>query len=345
MKFLKELQIRLFPFLVALSALSVSVSAAFYSVTGLSKLFAGAKLEVLIMASSLEIAKLIIASLLYQYWDKINKVLRFYLTTAALILVVITSLGIYGFLSSAYQQTANQYGIVDKEVNLINLKKDRFIEKRENLISEKEQLDQSIASLRNGLANNQTQRKDSKTGQIITTISSENRKTLNTQINESVERRDIISQEIEVVNDSITKFEIEVMNIETNSETSSELGPLKYISELTGAEMNKIVNYLLLVIVFVFDPLAISLVIAANFLFDRIRKKKKDEESDDLDEKIDIIEENKLTLIKQKTEEEVLPSVTPTPTISPSVLSVDSEVVGVVKNKRLVYKKRDDSNS
>jgi len=82
MRFFSELKKLIFPFIVALSALSVSLSAAFYSVTGLSKLFAGASFEVLIMASSLEIAKLVIASLLYQYWNEINKLLRFYLTTA-----------------------------------------------------------------------------------------------------------------------------------------------------------------------------------------------------------------------------------------------------------------------
>ena len=85
----------LLPFIIALSALSVSASAAFYSVTGLSMLFAGASFAVLIMASSLEVAKLVIASLLYQYWDKINKVLRTYLTVAACVLVLITSSGIY----------------------------------------------------------------------------------------------------------------------------------------------------------------------------------------------------------------------------------------------------------
>ena len=83
-----------FPFLIAASALSVSASAAFYSVSGLSKLFAGASFEVIIMAASLEVAKLVIASLLYQYWDTINKWLRTYLTIAATVLVLITSMGI-----------------------------------------------------------------------------------------------------------------------------------------------------------------------------------------------------------------------------------------------------------
>ena len=92
-----------FPGLIALSALSVSASAAFYSVSGLSKLFAGASFEVIIMAGSLEVAKLVIASLLYQYWSTLNKYLRTYLTVAAVVLVLITSMGIYGFLSAAYQ--------------------------------------------------------------------------------------------------------------------------------------------------------------------------------------------------------------------------------------------------
>ena len=93
---------QILPLFIALSALSVSGSAAFYSVSGLSKLFAGASFEVIIMASSLEVSKLVIASLLYQYWDTINKFLRTYLVTAAIILVLITSMGIYGFLSAAY---------------------------------------------------------------------------------------------------------------------------------------------------------------------------------------------------------------------------------------------------
>ena len=90
---------RLFPFVIALSALSVAGSAAFYSVFGLSKLFAGASTQVIIMAGSLEFAKLVCASLLYQYWDTINKALKGYLMVAVFTLMIITSGGIYGFLS------------------------------------------------------------------------------------------------------------------------------------------------------------------------------------------------------------------------------------------------------
>src|SRR6056300_1408202 len=158
---MKEIQKRIFPFIIALSALSVSLSAAFYSVTGLSKLFAGASFQVLIMASSLEIAKLVIASLLYQYWGKLNKLLKIYLTISAFVLVGITSAGIYGLLSAAYQETATKSEIVDSEVGILELKKNRFEENRTYYIDEKSQLDQSITELRKGLSNNVIQYRDS----------------------------------------------------------------------------------------------------------------------------------------------------------------------------------------
>src|SRR6056300_1467935 len=139
---LKKIQERVFPFIIALSALSVSLSAAFYSVTGLSKLFAGASLEVMIMAGSLEAAKLVIASLLYQYRKTIPKLLKGYLTTAALVLILITSMGIYGFLSAAYQETANKSGTVDAQIALVETKRDNINKQLEVYNAEKESIDE-----------------------------------------------------------------------------------------------------------------------------------------------------------------------------------------------------------
>jgi Skp family chaperone for outer membrane proteins len=308
MKFFKDLRKFVFPFIVALSALSVSASAAFYSVSGLSKLFAGASLEVLIMASSLEISKLVIASLLYQQWNTLNKLLRFYLSAAAVILVLITSMGIYGFLSAAYQETATKSGIVDKELAVIEMKKERFSENRDYLLDEKKQVDLSITSLREGLSNNVIQYKDSETGEIITTTSSSTRRVLQSQLDEATGRRNTISNKLEAVTDSIAELDLKILEVETNSDLAGELGPLKYLSELTQRPMNEIINYLLLVIIFVFDPLAIALVIAANFLFSKLIK---DEDSDDLSEKNDNI-----------------------------TLEETDNVTEGKKNKRLVYQKR-----
>ena len=266
---------RIFPTIVALSALSVSASAAFYSVSGLSKLFAGATFEVIIMATSLEVAKLVIASLLYQYWGQLNKLLKFYLTLATIILVLITSAGIYGFLSAAYQETATKSGIVDKQVEVLELKKERFVENRGYLLTEKKEIDNSISSLRDGLSNNVIQYKDRETGEIITTTSSSTRKALQGQLESAISQRDGISIKLEATTDSINKLDIKILDTESSADLASELGPLKYLSELTDKPMNSIINILLLIIIFVFDPLAISLVIAANFAFNQLKGKDK----------------------------------------------------------------------
>ena len=102
-------QIKFFSKLVGLSALLIAGSDAFFSVFGLSKLFAGASLPVIIMAGSLEFGKLIAASFLYRYWNKINLLQKIYMTIATITLVLITSAGIFGFLSNAYQGATVQF--------------------------------------------------------------------------------------------------------------------------------------------------------------------------------------------------------------------------------------------
>ena len=256
----------LLPSIIALSALSVSISAAFYSVTGLSMLFAGASLAVLIMASSLEVAKLVIASLLYQYWNKLNKVLRTYLTIAACVLVLITSAGIYGFLSSAYQTTANKASVVDQEILSLETKKGLYEDTRDGILKEK----QSLAELKGSLSKGSTTQYTDKRGNLVVRSNKASISKIE-QANQSDEKLTI---KLDNVNDSIFALETKILEVNTSSTTESELGPLKYLSGLTGQPMDKIINWFLLVIIFVFDPLAISLVIAANFAFAQIKPKK-----------------------------------------------------------------------
>ena len=230
---------RLFPLLIAFSALAVSGSAAFYSVFGLSKLFAGASLQVIIMAGSLEFAKLVVASLLYQYWETINKVLRAYLAVAVLVLVLITSGGIYGFLSGAYQETATQSELLDKSLIILNQKNIRFQEQKGDLTIEKTQLSKSISDLRISLSNPaQVQYVDKESGQLITTTSSSARRALQTELKNTITDRDAVNIKIEAVLDSINKTDMALLNKEISNEAESELGPLKYLAEITGKDMN-----------------------------------------------------------------------------------------------------------
>ena len=249
--------------LLGLSALLIASAAAFFSVTGLSKLFAGASTAVILMASSLEFGKLISAGFLYNYWDKINKVLRTYLLIGVCVLIVITSAGIYGFLTSAYQTTADQLGVVDKQTEIVNLKKNRFEEQLKSYNEEKTQLTQTIGSLSGGLSNNVQTSKD-RNGNILSSSSSANRRVLTTQLNEAKEQRIKVEEKIEVLTDSITKLELKALDVQQSSEVAGEVGPLKFMAEITGKPMSTIVNWFALLIIFVFDPLAVTLVIAFN---------------------------------------------------------------------------------
>jgi len=268
---------RIFPFLIVLSALAVSGSAAFYSVFGLSKLFAGASTQVIIMAGSLEFAKLVVASLLYQYWDAINKILRGYLMIACFVLMVITSGGIYGFLSGAYQSTATQSELLDKSLVILEHKQTRFGETKEDLILEKTQLNKSISDLRISLSNpTQVQYYDSEAEQVITTSSSSARRALQAELKTSITDRDNINLKLDAILDSITTTDMALLNKEILNEDERELGPLRYLAGITGWPMDKVVNWFLLLIIFVFDPLAIALVVTSNFAFAQIRKEPKE---------------------------------------------------------------------
>lgn len=265
---------KLFPILIALSAMSVSASAAFYSVSGLSKLFAGATLAVIIMATSLEAGKLVIASLLYQYRKTLPFFLKSYLTLACIVLIGITSMGIYGFLSAAYQETASKASTIDTQITLIETKRDNVREQLAVYNEEKSSINKAVADLRNGLSNNTIQYKDKETGQIITTTSSSTRRALEKQLDQAIERQTEINSKVDGFNEQLFEYETEIVEVSTNNDLAAELGPLKFISGLTGIAMDKIVNWLLLTIIFVFDPLAIALVIAANFAFEQIKTKK-----------------------------------------------------------------------
>ena len=261
---LQKIKERIFPFLIALSALSISASAAFYSVTGLSMLFAGASTAVLIMASSLEIAKLVIASLLYQYWNTLNKILKIYLTVATVILMLLTSAGIYGYLSAAYQDTATKSTIVDQKIAALETKKKLYEQTRDNILKEK----QSLNELKGNLSKGSTTQYTDKKGNLVVKSNNASFKQMESA-NKSDEK---LSNKLDITNDSIFSLENKILEVKTTSEASNELGPLKYISGLTGKPMDEIINWFLFVIIFVFDPLAISLVIAANFAFAKLKK-------------------------------------------------------------------------
>ena len=266
---------KLLPWLLLFCALGLSSTAAYYSVIGLSIVFSGVALPVIIMGSFLEISKLSIATYLHNQWKKSMVGLKIYLTAALVVLSVITSIGIYGLLSKGFRENITQLEISTKQVKNVEIKKERFEQSKQEYILEKQNIDQDISGLRDALATGTTtQYKDRETGQIITVNSSSARKTFEKQLEQAIANRDTLSRKIEIMNDSLTNLDIQILNMETQNEETNELGVIQAVSESTGWSLSSVANIFILILIIVFDPLAISLVLATNQAFKNAKPKK-----------------------------------------------------------------------
>ena len=250
--------------LLGLAALFVAFNAAFFSVSGLSKLFAGAAFSVIIMASSLELAKLITAGYLYNYWEKINKSFRLYLSGAVLILILITSLGIYGFLTSAFQDTFNQYSIKEKQLAFLQQKEKFWGDDVIRYDEELKRISNNISTLSNAKSQSIQVRDTSVVGGVRTTISTSELRMAAKRIEVEEQNRKGVQSKREVASDSLQGIQLQILDLESMEGVSSELGPLEYLSGLLDRPMDVIINWFILIIIFVFDPLAVALVIAFN---------------------------------------------------------------------------------
>jgi len=255
-----------FGYIMLVLAILLAGTAAYFSVWGLSQLFAGASLAVIIMASVLEVGKVIITTALHKYWASLNRGLKVYLTISVVILMIITSAGIYGFLSNAYQKTANELEIHEGEINVLVSKKEAFqasIDENKKLITDKVKEKEGTSNRLNRRIDNIdfTKGNQSRRADIAT---AEGNKRLNTISSEI----DALNAKNSVLLDSVNKYNVEVLELKSGSKIAGEVGPLKYISELTGTPMANVVNYLILLLIFVFDPLAIALVLATNRIFE-----------------------------------------------------------------------------
>jgi hypothetical protein len=233
-------------FLVGISAVIIAGCAAFFSVTGLGVLFAGASTSVMVMAGSLEFAKLVAATYLKQTWNEIKGFNKWYLTLSVGILMVITSAGIFGYLSNAFQQQSLQLQQVDREVAVWQTKID--------------QNNTQITQLSTQITESNTNQ-----GKIL------DGGKVNSRLLRSIDNRD---REISKLNDKIGKLQTEnAKNTEeinkikiANIDLEKEVGGFRFVAESFGIELKNVVKFFIFLIVIVFDPLAIALIIAFNGL-------------------------------------------------------------------------------
>ena len=263
------------PWLLLICALGLSSTAAYYSVLGLSIVFSAVALPVIIMGSFLEFSKLIIATYLHNQWKNTYFGLKLYLTSALVLLSLITSIGIYGLLSKGFTENIAKLNVNQNIIENIEVKKDRFLLTKQEKQNEKLLIAEDISELRKQLSSGtRVEYKDKETGKIISTTSSSARKTFENQLVITTQSRDTLSQQIDVLNDSITKLELEILDLESTEELNGELGVIKYLSEITGKPLKTVANWFILILILVFDPLAISLVLATNQAFKNSKPKK-----------------------------------------------------------------------
>ena len=266
---------KLLSWLITFCALGLASIAGYYSIIGLSKLFAGVGVAVIIMVSFLEFSKIVLATLLHSYWKELNKIFKSYFIISLIVLSVLTSIGIYGILVSGYTITRNQMNLNNSQIELLEGRKINYQEQLNVYKDEKTSTNNSIIELRKGLSDNKIQYVDKETGQLVNTTSSNTRKALLKQLDQVINRQNTINNKIDTLNLYVFNTDNEILTTKNKIEAKNELGPLIYLSDITGKPMNVVVNYLLLIIIFVFDPLAISLVIAANFSFSQLNNNKK----------------------------------------------------------------------
>ena len=217
---------------LGISALLIAGSAGVFSVFGLSKVFAGAALSVIIMAGALEFGKLVTAAFLYRYWDKINYFQKVYLSIAVVTLILITSAGIFGYLSNAYQGATVSF---EKQSNKLLANEDRLEQLLEDKSFLKEELEIQVSDL------------------------PDNYITAKRKLREEYNPR------IQSVNDEILRVKGEIGDLKVELvETGVDVGPAIYLARVFDTDVDSVVKFFIFILIFVFDPLAVMLVVAFN---------------------------------------------------------------------------------
>jgi len=256
-----------FKTLVSFSALATAGCAALFSVTGIGTLFAGAAISAMVMASALELGKLVGISFLYRYWNEIPKALKSYMVAASLVLILITSAGIYGYLSSAYAKVAADPLRMTADVQIYNAKAQTL---DEEIKRKTQRLDQIIA-----LRGQQENRIDNLISKSETGLNTAIRSAQN-NLNELNRTANTLQKEINQVSAQRDSLKAKSLTTDVAITTNSDIGTFVYISRAIGVPLDTVVKWFILVIVLVFDPLSICLVLAYNFLH------KKDESNEEI---------------------------------------------------------------
>lgn len=242
-------------------AIGMAGVVAFVSVGGLLKIFTGAGTAGLILFSALEVGKIIATSAIHTYGKRIGWFYNSLLSLMILIAMGITSMGIYGFLSSSYKESFAKMESVNSQVELLETKKDGYQEQLNFVVEEKNTLNKTIGELSKGLSNNVIQYKDPETGEIITTTSSSTRRALEKQLDNAVVRQEKVNVKADTLSSIIFRLDTEILETKLANDSANELSTLQYLSDITGKSMDEVMKWFIFLLIIIGDPMAILMVI------------------------------------------------------------------------------------
>lgn len=245
----------MFQYVVLFSAFFIAVCAAWFSVSGISQLFVGAPISAMVMAIALELGKLVVVSFVYRHWKEVNKLLRLYMFSGAILLSIITSAGIYGYLSAAYSSAASEFTSKQTEVQVLNLRQESI----NQILQDNSRRIVELQSYRN----QQEKRLDSLVGKRGLVTQQLIVRDAEADIRKLVQENNSLTKE----RDSLKVVAAQKMTMVLSENT--KIGTFWYVANTLGQPLDRIVKWFVLCIVVVFDPLAVALVIAYNFLVHR----------------------------------------------------------------------------
>jgi len=266
--------------LLGLSSLFIASCAAFFSIIGIGMLFSGSAIAAMIMASSLELGKLVATSFLYRYWKKTKTFLKIYLTTSVVVLMIITSLGIFGYLSSAYQQSNIENQLIEQKIQVI--------EEQKILIKDKITTSKSRIGNVTQLRNSQEERlSQSMTNTLIARNPIQLRQ-VQQQTQELIEQsdKDLESENIKIqkATDELQQLDKQIASLKLESGSKKDVQTFKFVADEFGVNINKVVKWFIIALISVFDPLAVCLLLAYNTAIFVKEDKSKPSINDNLDE-------------------------------------------------------------
>lgn len=286
----------MFIFLLGLAALLVAGCAAYFSVLGIATLFIGSYYQVMFMAGSLEFGKLVATSYLYRYWNKTTFVLKMYLVIAVLTLMGITSLGIFGYLSAAYQVNSNKNEQIEQQITTLE-------QQKQNFKTETEQAQTRIDTLNKSRIEQEKR---------LTGLTSRATKPIYDDIQRAGDEIKNLNKRTQELNKSLIEKDNEIISLRTEAGKAKDIGTFKFIAQSFNTSLDNIVKIFILIIVLVFDPLAVSLVLAFNVATKGTIIK---EETDKLDNKEELkegLKEEPIVTEEPQSEQPKVPDVVET---------------------------------